>query len=401
MRILIAHNQYLFRGGEDECVEAEAALLRDNGHVVDECILDNSAVATLGSARVAARTTWSMPAYRDMRTRIRAFRPDIVHVHNFFPLLSPALHYAAAVEHVPSVQTLHNYRLACLNGYFFRDGHVCEDCTHTAVPWPGVVHGCYRRSRMASAAVAGMLTTHRLLGTWQQKVSAFIALTDFARQKFIDIGLPADKLHIKPNFVVDTGVGDGQGGYALFVGRLSPEKGLNILIEAWRDAALPPLKIIGDGPLAEPVKAAAQANANIAYLGSRPLAEVLRMIGNAEMLVVPSRWYETFGRTVVEAFSKGTAVVASRLGAVASLIDDRRTGLLVEPNNPVDLGEAVKRLHRDGALRQTLRSEARAEYMKSYTPDRSYRMTMGIYDRMKIEMTLKPARAASSTSTHI
>lgn len=380
-RILVVHNRYLIRGGEDESRETKDALLRAKGHDVAEYVLDNQSVESISRLRVGMRTTWSVETYREIRATIRRFRPDVIDVHNFFPLVSPSVYYAAAAEGVPLVQVLSNYRLACLNGYFYRDGKVCEDCLHKSVPWPGVLHGCYQGSPWASGALATMLVTHRLLRTWQRMVPAFIVLTEFARRKFIEAGLPAEKLHLKPNFVPDTGVGSGDGGYALFVGRLSPEKGIDVLLEAWRQGDMPPLKIVGDGPLAEQVRTAAKEIPGIEYLGRLPLSDALDLMGRASMTVIPSVWYETFGRTVVESYSKGTPVVVSDIGAVGSIVRDGDTGLLFEPGNREQLRDRVQRLWKfPPETRSAFRDTARLEYESKYTPEINYRFLMAIYE---------------------
>src|SRR5918992_159111 len=227
MRVLLVHCRYQIRGGEDECVEFERRLLTDAGVEVDLYEDDNRRVEEIGRLRAATDTVWSRRSRRAIRERLRAKSYDVVHVHNFFPLISPAVHHAAQAEGCAVVQTLHNYRLLCPNGIFFRDGHVCEDCLGRSVAWPAVAHACYRGSRPASAAIVAMLAGHRLLGTWRSKVDAFIALNEFGRRKFIEGGLPAERIVVKPNFVTpDPGVGDGKGGFALFVGRLTPEKGV-------------------------------------------------------------------------------------------------------------------------------------------------------------------------------
>ena len=233
--------------------------------------------ATSGSpissrVRLALKTVWSSESYHILRRRLRERPYDLIHVQNFFPLISPAIYYAAQAEGVRVVQSLRNYRLLCPNAALFRDGRLCEDCVGRSVPWPGVVHKCYRGSRGATASVAAMLAVHRQLRTWQRMVDVYVALTGFARDKLIEGGLPADKIMVKPNFVAgDPAPGDGAGGYALFVGRLSPEKGLGTVLEAWqRLRGALPLKIVGEGPLAASVEeAAAQGRASSAWAGAR------------------------------------------------------------------------------------------------------------------------------------
>nr|WP_259331163.1 glycosyltransferase family 4 protein [Thermus thermophilus] len=324
-------------------------------------------------------TLWNQGAYRRVREAIRQHRPDLVHVHNTFPLASPAVIHAAKAEGVPVVMTLRNYRLLCVNALFFREGRVCEDCLGR-LPWRGVVHGCYRDSRLASLGVASMLALHRALRTWNL-VDRFIALTEFARQKFVEGGLPAEKIVVKPNFVhPDPGPGEGRGGYALFVGRLSPEKGVRTLLRAWALlGGRVPLKVVGDGPLADEVREAARRLPGVEWLGRKSPKEVYALMGEAAFLVFPSEWYETFGRVAIEAFAKGTPVVASRIGAVGEVTEDGRTGLHFRPGDPEDLAAKVEWLLAHPEELARMRKEARAEYETKYTAERNYEQLMAIY----------------------
>lgn len=381
MRILSVHSRYQIRGGEDECREAEERLLREMGHLVEVYEENNESVGYRGKTQLALRTVWSVEAHKTLRRRLIEQTHDVVHVQNFFPLISPSVYYAAKAEGVPVVQTLHNYRLLCPNALFFRDGHVCEDCMGKFVPWPGVLHGCYRESRTASGAVAAMLTVHRTMRTWIKMVDVYIALTEFARQKFIEGGLPAEKIVVKPNFVYsDLGIGEGRGGYALFVGRLSPEKGLDTLLAAWeRLGEKVPLKIVGEGPLASQVVEAVKKLDHVEWLGRRPMEEVYALMGEATVLIFPSKWYETFGRVAVEAFAKGTPVIAANIGAIAELIDHGRTGLHFRPGDSEDLAAKVEwALAHPGELAR-MRREARADFEAKYTAKENYRRLMEIY----------------------
>ena len=381
MRILSVHSRYQIRGGEDECREAEEHLLREMGHQVEVYEENNERVASVGKLRMALKTVWSVEAHQTVRHRLRAQTHDVVHVQNFFPLISPSVYYAAQAAGVPVVQTLHNYRLLCPNGLFFRDGHVCEDCLSKPIPWSGVWHGCYRESRTASGAVATMLTVHRTMGTWSKMVNVYIALTEFARQKFIEGGLPAEKIVLKPNFVQsDLGIGDGEGGYALFVGRLSPEKGLNTLLAAWeRLGGCMPLKIVGDGPLSGQVAEAVKQFDHVQWLGRRPIEEVYALMGEAKVLIFPSNWYETFGRVAVEAFAKGTPVIAANIGAIAELVEHGRTGLHFRPGDSEDLAAQVEWVLAHPKELASMRQEARAEFEAKYTAKENYRRLMEIY----------------------
>jgi len=383
MKVVVAHNYYKLAGGEDQCVAAEIALLQAHGHEVIPYCLRNEAIDGMGRLQVASRTVWSRSAYREVRALLRKHRPAIIHFNNTFPLISPAAYYAARAESVGVVQTLHNFRLLCPNALFFRDGRVCEDCLGRSLPWPGVLRGCYRGSRCASATVAAMLVTHRALGTWRGAVGVYVALNEFSRHKFIEGGLPASKLVVKPNFIdPDPGPGSGAGGYALYVGRLSAEKGVDTLLKAWKEVGgAVPLKIAGDGPLAELVRSAAAENSAIEWLGKQSLEAVYSLLGEALVLVLPSQCYENFPRVVVEAYAKGTPVLASRLGAMVQVVEHGRTGLLFEPGNPADLAAGVRRLLADREELNRLRREARREYETKYTAEQNYQALMAIYER--------------------
>jgi glycosyltransferase involved in cell wall biosynthesis len=382
MNIFRAHNFYKQPGGEDISFAAEVAMLEAHGHKVIQYCLHNEAIDGMNPAALAARTVWSRQAYREIRGLIQRHRPEVAHFHNTLPLISPAAYHAAQAENACVVQTLHNFRLMCPSAILLRGGRICEECIGRPIPWPGILHKCYRDSRLATGAIATMLAAHRLLGTWRRAVDLYIALTPFSRNKFIAGGLPAEKIVVKPHFVdPDPGPGRGQGGYGVFVGRLSAEKGLATLFEAWKKLAAPvPLKIVGDGPMARVVQSAVSQDSRIEWLGSRPRDEVDTLIGEALFLIMPSDWYETFGRVVIEAFAKGTPVLASRLGAMADLVDHGRTGLLFEPGNPAELAMTVQRLMDDQAERSRLRQAARQEYEQKYTARSNYRLLMASYE---------------------
>ena len=385
MRILSIHNQYQIRGGEDESRELEERLLREHGHIVDVYEETNHDIQNYSSLHLTLKTIWSQQSYDVVRQQLRQHRYDLIHVQNFFPLISPSVYYAAQAEGVPVVQTLRNYRLVCPNALFFRDGKVCEDCVGKPIPYPGVVHGCYKKNRLASAAVAAMISSHRALKTWLNQVNVFIALTQFAKQKLVAGGLPAEKILVKPNFIYpDPGVGSGQGNFALYVGRLSVEKGLDTLLEAWQTLPQPfSLKIVGDGPLADLVQQTASAVPTIEWLGRKPMAEVHRLMGEASVLIFPSKWYETFGRVAIEAFAKGTPVIASRIGAIAELIDDGKTGLYFEPANAQQLAQKVSWFLNNPANHLAMRQAARQRFLDHYTEETNYQQLISIYEKVQ------------------
>lgn len=384
MRVLSIHNHYQQAGGEDESTALEVSLLRSHGHEVIEYRESNDRIASMSPLRAAARTVWSLESYRAIRDTVRSARPDLVHIQNFFPLISPSAHYAARREGVPVIQSLRNFRLVCSNGLFLRDGRVCEDCLGRSVPLPGVVHACYRGSRAASTAVAGMLITHRAARTWSRVVDRYIALTDFVRCKMVEAGLPADRISVKPNFVSpDPGMGrSGEGSYALFIGRLSPEKGLMPLLEAWREIPDLPLRIAGSGPMEEVARAFILhhgLSGRVELLGRQTQDQISELLSDTRVLVLPSVWYETFGRVAVEAFAAGVPVIASRLGAMAEIVEDGVSGLHFAPGDPAELASRVRWALDNPVEWREFGVRARATYEAKYTAERNYQLLMDIY----------------------
>ena len=374
MRVLIAHNAYQHRGGEDSVVEAEMVLLRQHGHAVEIYSRHNDDIGALSISSLARRTFWSSRTVEDVSRLIQAFQPDVIHSHNTFPLISPSLYWAAERAGVPVVQTLHNFRLMCLNALFLREGRVCEDCMGH-LPWRGVARACYRGSRAASAVLAGMLALHRELGTYRNKVARYIALNEFCRGKFIEGGLPAERVLVKPNFVDFAAPQPAPRAGLLFVGRLSIEKGMATLAAAM--ALLPDaqLRVAGDGPEAGLL----DGMAGVAKLGSLPGEAVRQEMSHAAVLVVPSIWYENFPRTLVEAFACGLPVIASRIGALAELVRDGETGLLFEPGNPRDLADRMAWALAHPELTAAMGRNARAQYETEFSAEVNYRRLMEIY----------------------
>lgn len=374
MRILVAHNAYQQRGGEDSVVADEMALLRRYGHEVQRYGRHNDEIAGTSRPALAAGTLWSARTAREVPALIRQFRPDIVHVHNTFPLISPGIYWAAAAQGVPVVQTLHNFRLLCPQAMFLRAGKVCEDCLGR-LPLAGLVHGCYRDSRVQTATLGAMLAVHRGLGTFRRKVSRYIALNEFCRRKFVAGGLPAERIAVKPNFVdFPAPPAGGRAGF-LFVGRLSREKGIATLAEALAAVPAARLGVAGGGPEA----ALLADRPRIDLLGALPAEAVRQAMGRALALVLPSIWYENMPRTLVEAFACGLPVLASRLGAMADLVTDGVTGLLFAPGDAADLAAKLQwaLAHPDEMAR--MGGNARREYEASYTGERNHALLMNIY----------------------
>ncbi len=381
MKILQVHNFYRRAGGEDQVYEAEYDLLTKHGHKVERYSAQNQAIETMSGLGIGLRTVFNRESYREIRNAIARERPDVVHAHNTFPIVSPALYYAAASEGVPVIQTLHNYRLLCPAATLFRDGAICEECVGSKVPYSAVAHRCYRKSAFASAAVASMLAAHWMAGTWTTKIHTYIALTNFTREKFIEGGFPAGKIVVKPNFLArDPGIGKGNGNYALFAGRLSEEKGLRTLLNAWeRLARTIALKIAGDGPLADFVRQRADLLPNVEWLGDVEHARVMELMKNAAFLVVPSAWQEPFGMVIIEAAACGTPVIGSAVGSMTELIQNGVNGLHFtadDVNGLVDRVQAI--LTRPDDL-LAMRQSSRLCYERNYTAERNYALLMQIY----------------------
>jgi len=382
MRLLLAHTSYKLPGGEDRVFADEAALLRRNGHEVVEYRQHNEQTDGMFWPRLAARTIWSSSTYSDLRARLRGLRPDVCHFHNTFPLMSPAVFYAARAERIPVVATLHNYRLLCPAATLMRDGVPCESCVSPLGAWNAVRYGCYRGSRCASAVTALMLTAHRAANTWSRAVDVWIALTEFARRKFVQGGLPAQRIVVKPNFVAaDPGYSEVRETFALFAGRLSAEKGVETLLAAWEALDCPmQLKIAGDGPLKSRVVGACGRDPRIQYLGQLTSECLREQMKRARVLVFPSLWYEGLPLTVLEAFATGLPVLASDLGSMTCVVSPGRTGLYFEAGNAAALASRLTWCQENSERMREMGRQARLQYLASYNADSNYRQLMTIYE---------------------
>jgi glycosyltransferase involved in cell wall biosynthesis len=383
--ILIAHTYYQQPGGEDIVFAAETRLLEEFGHRVVRHTAHNDSVRGMSPLALAASTVWSRAAQRDMQALIQREQPRLAHFHNTFVMLSPAIYSTCKAAGLPVVQTLHNYRLICPDALLLRNGRPCHDCVGKHCAWPGVLHACYRNSRPQSAVVAAMLAFHRWRHTWQQQVDLYIALSEFARQQFIAGGLPAEKIVVKPNFAhPDPGQKQAPGDYALFVGRLSPEKGIATLLHAWAHPSLSsvPLKVAGDGPLLPEAHRLVRAHdlRQVHIVGRRPHTEIVALMKNARLLIFPSEWYESFPLTLVETFACGVPVVASRLGSVAEIVEEGRSGLLFAPGSTEELAAHAAWLWQHPAEAQRMGQEARAVFEEKYTAQHNYHMLRTIYE---------------------
>lgn len=374
LRVLVAHNAYRHRGGEDMVSESEIRLLRGHGHDVMTLVRRNDDLERTSRLRAVCETVWSQRTVLELRQAIRQFAPDVIHVHNTFPVISPSLYWAADKLRVPVVQTLHNFRLLCPQAMLLRDGRVCEVCVGR-FPLPGVIHGCYRGSVAQTSVAAAMLGVHRALGTYRSKVTRYVALNEFCRRKFIEGGLPAHRIVVKPNFVEMPVFQPGERVGFLFVGRLSPEKGVETLAGAASRVEGATFRVAGDGSEA----ARLEGLGNVCLLGAIGQASVRNEMLRAQALILPSIWYENFPRTLVEAFSCGLPVIASRLGALPELIEDGVTGLLFDPGSEEDLAEKMRWAECNPLRMRKMGLQAREVYESKYTAEQNYQMLMSIY----------------------
>jgi len=396
MKILLVHNTYQDRGGEDVVFEQERRLLQAAGHEVSDYQRHNRDIKSYSTGRrlsLLARTVWADDSYRELAGVLRQSRPEIVHIQNTFPLISPSVYWACRAARVPVVQTLHNYRLFCPGANFYRAGKTCEDCIDGSF-WHGVQHGCYRDSRLETAPVALMLSVHHARKTWQRMVDRYIVLTEFARSRFVKGGLPAEKITVKPNCVdPDPGLRTEAGSYALCVGRVSQEKGVPTLLKAWHN--LPrtyELRVIGDGPARAQLEreAAAHGLANVRFLGHQPREQVIEAMKGARFVVFPSELYENLPLTIIEAFACGVPVLASRLGAMQEIVGEGRTGMFFTPGNSQELAATVTGAWEQPEQMKLFGAHARKEYEAKYTPAANYRQLLQIYHEVIAERVASP-----------
>jgi glycosyltransferase involved in cell wall biosynthesis len=375
MRILVAHNAYLYRGGEDTVVEAEIALLRRHGHEVVLYRRDNAELDALPLWQAAMDSVWSKRTVMEAGRLLASFRPHLIHAHNTFPLISPSLYGIADELGIPVVQTLHNFRLLCPQAMLMRNGRYCDDCVGRW-PWRAVLHRCYRGSLAQSAVSAGMVSGHRMLGTWRDRVCRYIVLNQMCREIFIRGGLPPEKLSIKPNFVEANDVpGEHKRRGGLFIGRLAAEKGLLTLAQAIRQKPVTRIAVCGSGPL----QAFVEQSEWLDYIGYEQGEALRTRIRNAEFLVMPSTGIESFGLAAIEAFACGTPVIASRHGGLREIVEHGHNGLLVTPGNADELAEAIAYAVSNPIQMRRMGLEAYQTYLARYTPERNYSTLMAIY----------------------
>jgi glycosyltransferase involved in cell wall biosynthesis len=396
MHILLAHNRYQQTGGEDSVFEAERSLLLQHGHTITEFLEDNRRIPSMSLLKVGIQAIWSRSASKRLSVLLKNERPEIAYFYNTFPLISPSAYYACKEQSIPVIQGLHNYRFLCPSADFFRAGRVCQDCLGKIPPWPGVAYRCYHRSCAQTAVVAAMITLHRCLRTWQRTVDGYIAPTEFLRKKYIEGGFPAEKIFVKPNFVLsDPGRREGAGEYAVYAGRLSQEKGIRTLLEGWRRLETLPLKILGPGSLEKETRTFLRQPGwkNVQLLGQVLRDQVISTLQSARFLVFPSECYESFGLAIIEAFACGVPVIASRLGAMAELVSEGRTGLLFTPGDSGDLASKADWAWNHPKEMAAMGEAARREYELKFTAGQNYDILMEIIQSRKANSPTMRAHA--------
>lgn len=380
MKVLIVHNTYQTKGGEDSVVENEHRMLQSSADV-EVCIVDNNTITGFFPKVAAALgVVFSFRQFFFWRRKLLSGEYDVVHVHNYFPIISPAIFWACKSAAVPVVHTLHNFRAICPTAILSVDGNVCEKSVLGSSFW-ALSKRVYRGSFVGTLFLVLMIEVHKCIGTWRKCIDGYIALTDFSRKKYIEAGWPEDRIFVKPNFVrplESCSSGRNEQPFALFVGRLSEEKGIRFLVDSFKGSGIN-LKVIGDGPEVEYV----QANAadGVEYLGLKSSGEVARYMSKATCLVMASTWYEGFPMVIVEAFRSRLPVVVPRLGNMAAVVDDNITGLHYEPKDKVDLLTKVKTITTSESLYQVLSDKAGSIYAEKYTEEANLDALLAIYKK--------------------
>ncbi len=383
MKILVIHNFHR-RGapsGDDTVVKNEVRLLSSKGHYVKLFYKENDLIENMNlkqKIRFALNIPWSRNSYQELKKLLEKEKFDIVHIHNLFPFFSISIYKALKEKKVPFVHTLHDFRLFCSSAFLFRKGHVCELCPQKN-EYFSLLHKCFQNSYLKSLPVYAMLRKIKL-NNYFALPSYYIVLSKFAKEKFIEFGIPSSKITVKPNFLDDSITPSfKKDNYIVFSGRISEEKGIKVLLKAFSFINNITLKIVGSGPLSEEIKT--YLPHNVSYLGFKSKVNLLKIIKKAKVLIMPSIWYEGFPLTLIEAFQCGTPVIASRIGSLKYLVKHGETGLLFEPGNPKDLAEKVLWLWNHPEERERMARNARKEYEEKYTPEKNYKMLMEIYEK--------------------
>lgn len=385
-KVLLVHNYYQQGGGEDKVFAQEEALLRSKGIEVELYTVHNDLINNqklMNKAKMALDATWSRTEYKRIKKKLMDMKPDVVHVHNFFPIISPSIYYACNHLNIPVVQTLHNYRLMCPAATFLRENKVCEKCINGSLI-NSVINGCYRGSRVQTVPLVTMISLNRMLGTWGNKVNRYIALTEFSKRKFIEGGIPEDKITVKPNFISTKdnteSIRNINENYLLYVGRISAEKGVRNLLEAWQhinDQNNMKLMIVGEGPEKEQLSML-YTDKSVEFVGNQSSDKVLEYMKHAKYLIVPSIWYEGFPMTIVEAYSVGTPVICSQIGSLQEVVQNEVTGFHFKHDDIQDIQRVISDAinYEDYS---SMRENVIEVFHNNYTEEINYKLLEDIY----------------------
>lgn len=392
MKIVIAHNRYVSANpsGENTVVDLESRLLAEAGVTVLPFQRSSDEIASLSKGQKAllpVSPIYARQAQQELAALLAAEKPDVLHLHNPYPLLSPWVIRTAHEFGVPVVHTVHNFRQVCANGLYFRDGHACHDCLGKAFPYPAVQHSCYRGSTAQSALMATTLAVHR--GTWRS-VDRYLALTPAIADHLRSFGIAEPHITVKPNGVPDPGRHSGTGSGLLFVGRFSAEKGLDLLIDAWQrhpEGSLGTLRLIGDGPLASSVASAAAGRSDIELLGRRTHTEVQEAMRASAALVTPSTWDEVCPMVVIEALANARPVLATAMGGLPYLVGDGAAGWTVPP----EVSALAEVLPRVVAEAPGLAAAARQRYEEHFSTTVTTAALLGVYEELVAARTARRA----------
>lgn len=391
MKILVIHNTYRYAGGEEKVVERESDMLKQAGHTIIRYERSNSEFDDLSIGnliRFPFESVWSNRTVQDLTELIEREQPDLAHIHNTHLMITPSAHHACYALGVPVVQTYHNYRALCPSGTFFRDGHVCEDCLTHPMMISALQHRCFRGSRTRTGLVMGRELYHRYIETWNKQVDVGITPTHFTRDKLIEGGFDGKRLVVKPHFLPydpQPRIPNEDEGYMLYIGRLSPEKGINLLLNTWRLIPHIPLKIIGEGPDQQKVEQFKREmpTAQISTYGMLPKDDIIHAIKKARAVIFPSTCYETFGMVIIEAYACGVAVIGSGHGAPKEIIADGVTGLTFSPITAEALAEKVKHLQEHPTYAHEMGHNARQAFLEHYTQDKNLHQLHTIYEEAR------------------
>ena len=388
MKIFQVHNYYQFSGGEDTVFFNEYKLLSYYGHEVIQFTKSNKDIDNYNifqKSRLFFNAVYSRPAFEEVLKIIEENKPDVCHVHNTLTLITPSIYYACKKMGVPIVQTLHNYRLICANAYLFRNGKVCEECIGKSL-YRSVKYGCYRNSRLQTFVLASTIEWNKKQGTWNNLIDAYIALTEFSKQKFIEGGLPENKIFVKPNFLFeDPNYSEKNEGFFLFAGRLDITKGFNVLVKAAEKLKNVKFKVAGEGIL----RSNLDGVLNIEYLGQLNGNDLILELKKSSALIFPSVLYESMPMTIIESLACGKPVIVSNLGAMAEIIENGKTGLLFEPGNVDDLVDKILWAKNNPEKMKEMGLNARKEFEKKYTAEINYMILMNIYEKCYREKNQK------------